>query len=47
MHLQELDIQGTAITIEAAKALHEDFLPGCNITDNWCCGCMTIEPRVP
>ncbi|MHB8974708.1 MAG: leucine-rich repeat domain-containing protein [Pirellulaceae bacterium] len=46
-HLQVLDIEHTAVTYEAAQTLHRDYLPQCRITDNWCCGCMTIEPRVP
>jgi hypothetical protein len=46
-HLQVLDIEHTAVTYEAAQTLHRDHLPQCRITDNWCCGCMTIEPQVP
>ncbi len=45
-HLQLLDIAGTLVTIDAARSLHRS-LPQCRITDNWCCGCMAIEPRVP
>ena len=46
-HLQLLDITGTLVTLDAAQSLHRDYLPQCRITDNWCCGCMAIEPQVP
>jgi hypothetical protein len=46
-HLQVLDIAGTLITLEAAEELHRDYLPQCRITDNWCCGCLAIEPQFP
>lgn len=46
-HLQVLDIAGTSVSFEAAETLHRDYLPQCRITDNWCCGCMSIEPRIP
>jgi hypothetical protein len=42
-HLQYFDVSGTEVTIEAAGRLH-DSNPGCHITDNWCCGCLTFWP---
>lgn len=42
-NLKSLDFQGTATSIQAAERLHE-FLPDCYITDNWCCGCLSIGP---
>ena len=44
-HLQPLDIASTLVTREAAERLHRDYLPQCRITDKWCCGGMTSEPR--
>ena len=46
-HLQLLDIAGTEVSFDAAQSLHQTYLPRCKITDNWCCGCMTIEPSGP
>ena len=44
-HLRLLEIDGTAVTYEAAHNLHENYHPQCRITDNWCCGCMAFDPR--
>ncbi|MBC8871439.1 MAG: hypothetical protein H8E44_18605 [Planctomycetes bacterium] len=44
-HLQLLDIAGTEVSFDAAQSLHQTYLPKCKITDNWCCGCMTIEAK--
>jgi len=46
-HLRLLDIAGTDITFDAAQSLHQTCIPKCRITDNWCCGCMAIEPSGP
>lgn len=42
-NLKYLDMIGTTVGREAALRLHE-FLPECYITDNWCCGCLSIGP---
>jgi len=41
--LKSLNFYGTTTSIQAAERLHE-FLPDCYMTDNWCCGCMSIGP---
>ncbi len=43
-HLKDLDLTGTQITYDAAQAFQRDYAPQCTISDNWCCGCMTLSP---
>ncbi len=43
-HLKDLDLTGTQITYDAARAFQRDYAPRCRIDDNWCCGCMALSP---
>ena len=42
--LERLDLYGTGLSTEKADAFHA-AVPGCYIEDNWCCGCMAIQPK--
>ncbi len=42
-NLKNLHFYGAPIDIDVAIQLHK-FIPECRIEDNWCCGCMTIDP---
>lgn len=43
-HLKLLDVMGTQVTYTAAENFQREYAPGCRITDNWCCGCLALEP---
>ncbi|NNE00874.1 MAG: hypothetical protein HKN47_26465 [Pirellulaceae bacterium] len=40
--LRQAQFKGTSVSHAAATQLHAT-IPGCQILDSWCCGCMTIE----
>ncbi|MCA9081049.1 MAG: hypothetical protein KDA58_10855, partial [Planctomycetaceae bacterium] len=44
--LRYINVEGTRISREAALQFQQDFAPRCAFSDNWCCGCLSIEaPR--
>lgn len=43
-HLTWMEVSGTKITMPAAEDFQRQYARRCHFTDNWCCGCLALQP---